>query len=934
MEDIFGDHEHSLINHKFDPYVFTTGNKFYRAGTDECQDQGNGASAPWGWSQFEYTTVEIKSLICISVYDQAICGSLYGPFEEELFDPQLFIEHNPYFPVDCDGDSYYINMPEGEEWLYSELLEFNAIAPESFVLDYININENATFIIDNTPIYMSEGGVINMYPSSTLILDNAFLTSCDLSKFWEGIRFIGGAENDYTIEIKNNSIIENSEIGIYSNQEMQAGSSIVINGNSTFRNNKTAIMFEDIYGLPNSGLLYLDIDDVNFINNNYAIQFKNLGFFRFSITNSTFTDNPVGMFMYDPGLDGFTPSVLDNCDFISSEEKNNCRNGIVANGLGELDINNCNFIDTWYEGVRLSNSNNVNFKNCEFKGNDWIGLAIEKSKKISVEECDFTDIAYEGINAYSECELIVENHNIFTDCRKGILAFNSNLEVSGYNEFHECKLGIATMASEDGVSYAKITDGNYFSYCIDAIDLSGMDGLERSEVSDNVFNNCTDGISLGGYNYFEISDNSFYGNDNPVFATATGYENNEILCNYMDMSSEIGIELKDNNRFTSFLGNYFSYGGMDDILINGNVNPTIGDETHPANNYFSDGSGDIKIADNNNTQAFLYYLTPDGDPQANPDNLEADDIPQSWEERTEDIYFQPNCVIPPGTIETNFSDWWQYYCTLLAEYEENKSWAVYFRIKHLEEKLKRQLYYLCYEIGLDYRTMLEIMMRYCENFFSQKIMFYMFLHYDDCEKADSMLNVIEFTLREPIGETKMDSLERASKESFVNINRIGVKYHCDSTRVDTFIKSDTLFKFTEGELTTLYEETYKGIPESAYAKALYYIGTGEILMFERSERSITPRSMPEETISKIEETDIFIYPNPANDKLYIKCKTAKIDGEIIIYNIYGKKVIDKSMNTINEDVDVSNLSAGVYLLSIINKSGETIITEKIVISKK
>ena len=237
-------------------------------------------------------------------------------------------------------------------------------------------------------------------------------------------------------------------------------------------------------------------------------------------------------------------------------------------------------------------------------------------------------------------------------------------------------------------------------------------------------------------------------------------------------------------------------------------------------------------------------------------------------------------------------------------------------------------------MGLDYREYLDIMRYFCDNFFSQKIMYYLYLHYGDCEKADSMLNIIEYTLGEPIGVTKMDSMERASKEAFVNINRIGIKYHCDSIMVDTFVKSDTLYKFTEEELLSLYEETYKGIPESAYAKTLYYIGTGEILMFERSERNIEPRSIYANTSDKVLENEVSIFPNPANDKLFVRCNTVNMHGQLNIYDIYGKKVINKDLKSINESIDVSKLNTGVYVLSITDKVGNTIKTEKLVINHK
>ena len=50
--------------------------------------------------------------------------------------------------------------------------------------------------------------------------------------------------------------------------------------------------------------------------------------------------------------------------------------------------------------------------------------------------------------------------------------------------------------------------------------------------------------------------------------------------------------------------------------------------------------------------------------------------------------------------------------------------------------------------------------------------------------------------------------------------------------------------------------------------------------------------------------------------------------------MYGKKVIDRDLKTFNESLDVSMLNAGVYVLSITDKAGNTIKTKKIVINNK
>ena len=80
-----------------------------------------------------------------------------------------------------------------------------------------------------------------------------------------------------------------------------------------------------------------------------------------------------------------------------------------------------------------------------------------------------------------------------------------------------------------------------------------------------------------------------------------------------------------------------------------------------------------------------------------------------------------------------------------------------------------------------------------------------------------------------------------------------------------------------------------------------------------------------------EVTDPFqIYPNPANEKFFIKSSNQQIKN-ITLYNLIGKKIIAQSnINTTNLSVDVSELPNGTYLLRVESESGIQI-TRKIIV---
>jgi len=79
----------------------------------------------------------------------------------------------------------------------------------------------------------------------------------------------------------------------------------------------------------------------------------------------------------------------------------------------------------------------------------------------------------------------------------------------------------------------------------------------------------------------------------------------------------------------------------------------------------------------------------------------------------------------------------------------------------------------------------------------------------------------------------------------------------------------------------------------------------------------------------IEETEleigITIYPNPTQDRLFIKTETSqKKPLKFSLYNLQGKLIIQESLVAEYESFDLSNLSTGVYLVHIIDNNGKKV----------
>lgn len=76
-------------------------------------------------------------------------------------------------------------------------------------------------------------------------------------------------------------------------------------------------------------------------------------------------------------------------------------------------------------------------------------------------------------------------------------------------------------------------------------------------------------------------------------------------------------------------------------------------------------------------------------------------------------------------------------------------------------------------------------------------------------------------------------------------------------------------------------------------------------------------------INSITNTVLKVYPNPANETLFINRSTSNTET-LGIYNALGELVINKELNQTNESINIANLSPGIYIV----KSGS--FTKKII----
>lgn len=84
-----------------------------------------------------------------------------------------------------------------------------------------------------------------------------------------------------------------------------------------------------------------------------------------------------------------------------------------------------------------------------------------------------------------------------------------------------------------------------------------------------------------------------------------------------------------------------------------------------------------------------------------------------------------------------------------------------------------------------------------------------------------------------------------------------------------------------------------------------------------------------------QSSNVFLmYPNPANNKVYVKNEYANIEDVILtIYNLHGEIVYEKKIEkvlSLNEIIDVSTITSGVYVVNILTKTQSS--STKLIIS--
>jgi len=410
LDDIFSNSSESLWSQRNNGLVFN-GDKFNSVSvpdSSDCAEYGSNASAPWGWSQFEYSNSNVQTWICESMYgDIGQTGCMDNP---------PLILYNPYVPVDCVvALDYVIELNEDTEYNNYTNLTFQGIV----------VKPGNTFTIKDCTLDFSESGYIDVRPGATLIVDNSTLTSCN-SKKWQGIKARAEGSGGFTgnVIVRNNSIIKKARTGISFGLQKNFSYSSLNFSNSTLEFNDVGISF----GYGYSGTYITEatfrrnaVSDI-ILRGTSGVNIKKSRFSQFSPDINQRSINSINS--------SFT--IEEGCEFIDNVV------GVVAAGtfplsagirIGHPDLSK-NLFQSSINFVGIGNTSpyGVNISNNLFSDFGIYGAYFSGENKISLLNNSFEQITNAGIRI----ETTGDNFN-YLNCnqfdgifKKGIYSENDN----------------------------------------------------------------------------------------------------------------------------------------------------------------------------------------------------------------------------------------------------------------------------------------------------------------------------------------------------------------------------------------------------------------------------------------------------------------------------------------------------------------------------
>jgi hypothetical protein len=879
LEDIFGSHPESLNNQRNNPTVFL-GDLFYQITPNpdntDCMDQG-AASAPWGWGQFDYLVDDVEFMICSAYHGFALCHQLSPA---QLFnspsDP-IIMEYNPYL-----GESSVVcnNSLDGLNLTVSSDTDWNGLSlnNQDVQIRTLKVTNNSTLTLSSFDDFrMMLPGKITVGSGSTLILDNSNIRPCDPDTRWRGI-FL---ENGASIELKNNSSIKQSRLGIYNHTDLN--SLVDWEGNLSF----------DYYNFTDS---YSETSG-----NNSVI-----------INNSTLEDN-------------FTSLVLDGDDNVvyvmNDSYVKNSQNAIM---------------------IRGNESGGFEFDSSHFDENDKSIFTYQCGDRNSIYSCDFNND--EIVTAQISLNY-TEGVDFQKNKMKGpgflIQAWSSFVSIFNGNEFLDSRSAISvggTAPLESNVIIGSLaSEANYFSGNEKAIVLNGNNSTVGGLVNNNHIDDAINiGIAVNGIGLYDISNNNIENTEDGVYYSKSGGAFSSINCNSFTDNDNQDLTIEKVNNNTVFLNNDFSDSQNEGniILSEANIWVKQGDIDNPSDNCFHSNSTENLYVDAT-TESFQYYhntevscRVPTYNEYYNPigvltdgNNCDVNGIGSNFIDNDPDIDIDiaqlpfPFPDLPtPGIIGTNINN----ALNNLVAVGGDNPYTYVDESSTNTEVLPNQIYPIAYfdNIQVIYNSESEL------DYWIRAGIYYSIQNNDYAYGENILTPMKKWRWQEMLFGLYLKSKQYTKARLLLNNLPNNTAYEGEfiilqNINLDRFINGEK--SITNAQKQLVHTIATGNTPAAGYAIPLYYYLTGITL-----ENTVPSRGESTKKRKQLsQDSKIKISPNPVQNLLSISNLYEEKINSIEILDQYQAVRKTVTLNGTNK-IDVSQLPSGWYMLRCILNNKESI----------
>lgn len=804
-----------------------------------------------------------------------------------------------------DGRNFLVEISEncckaGDDPNYEEksgiISSYENWPDKVFVSADIYVTQDAELDITNSDVVFASGTGIYFQSQSQLTATNSTFRPCASDDQWMGLHFDSLSSGKIT-----ESILINARSGVTASTD-----GTVENTNNQFLNNRTAISIEieaemavDHVITGNTVTVNKDnpfSDGINSVDFNGIL--VNMAFFEATIAQNKFVyssslsniDRVYGIHNNGGALTA-SDNVFTNVSFAYTQ--------IASNGPCGFENNVVNF--------------NRDASNLYSSVSDLVAVTIDGGVLPTLIASNEMNLSYEvsnnskGIYVNSASTVIIHENEI-EGFKQGVHAIEMQGLITN-NEIKHSDHGILTVAMEfSGIMDNKIDFSDEFGIYIE-------NSFQGIRVNRNTVKNNPDVSSSIGIKYFmdqetQPADVEFI--ENCVFDT-------EIAMEFTNNSNEMCIEIP------FIRGNYlFSYSqyGLYVHRMHGFVGSGGND---PGRNTFLSNNGALA------SDVYYYVTGPICDQLYMVDNW-----PMALTLAGPSYYFvdvqvptggrhsQSTCgnqdIAELGSSRYKYLPIMQDYLTknlaidLIAnEYLLQSDFENHLR--NTDESVRLDLMELLLSVFIQNEQQLEL----------NKLL----------AAGDKFLNIEEAKWLRVLAAEQAGNFDEAMKilaSTYTLPYRDDDFIHIKNMRLQYNLANQGWSDLQEIDKINLLNIEYEGRASMALARDLIHISNGgRPYLYKTSETHISSLGS---NVNRKEFIDgeLLIFPNPANDKVQLRYSLVGEDLSFTVYDMYGKQIEQRSMSEgiTNAELNVSNWSAGVYLIHIEN-NGSPISTHRLVV---